>query len=186
MELPLLRVGVYTFTIQAVGQPTRYVTHVIFIYKLWLSIQVLSILGHHDPSSGKPLGHISRSCIEEHNSYGLSINRSQKVEQVFTKRHKTCSMAWQIKEFLLSYYKKLQSGSNCIIVFWHWHTISGKLATGLCFFVWTIWRLRVIWCNHFFFIPPQTLKSTVDQSIPVKAWKTASSWIRMEGLMSGA
>ena len=32
---------------------------------------------------------------------------------------------------------------------------------------------------------PSRWKSTVDQSIPVKAWNTASSWIRSEGLISG-
>ena len=154
----------FTLTIQAVGQPTRYVTDII--YFIWL-IQILVIhpsyvyiFGHHDPSSGKPLGHFQVLVSRNTNHHGLCINRSQKVEQVFTisKHHKTCSMAWQIKEFLLSYYKKLQNGSNWVIVFQHWHTIAGKLAAGLRCFVWTAWQLRIILCNHFFFIPPQTLE----------------------------
>ena len=125
----------------------RYHLFYIWLLQSWLSIQVMYIFfGHYDPSSGKPLGYLQVLVYRNTNHHGLCINRSQKVEQVFTisKHHSTCSMAWQIKEFLLSYYKKLQNGSNWEIVFKHWHTIDGKLAAGLRCFIWTVWRLRII------------------------------------------
>ena len=158
MELSKLRIGVYTFTIQAVGQPMRYVADVIF-YILWLSIQVLSIFGHHDPSSGKPPGHFQVLLSRNTKYNGLCINRSQKWNK-FSKYQATqaCSMAWEIKVFLLSYYKELQNGPNWIIVFKQWQTVAGKPVAGLRCFIGMAWRLRVILSSRILFIPPQTLE----------------------------
>ena len=156
----MLRVGVYTFTIQAVGQPTRYVADIIFYTNFDYPSKYCIFVEHHNPSSGKPLGYFQVLVSRNTTHHGLCINRSQKVEQVVTlsNHHKTCSMAWPIKEFLLSYYMKLPNGSNWIVVFKHLHKIAGKPAAGLRRFVWTVSRLRVIWCDHFFFIPSQTLE----------------------------
>ena len=110
----------------------RYHLFYLVNTNLGYSSKLCIYFGHHDPSSGKPLGHFQVLVSRNTNHHGLCINISQNVEQVFTisKHHKTCSMAWQVKEFLLSYYKKLQNGSNWIIVSKQWHTIAGKPAAG--------------------------------------------------------
>ena len=42
----MLRIGVYTFTIQEVGQPTRYVAHIIFYTKtLIIHLSSVYLLG---------------------------------------------------------------------------------------------------------------------------------------------
>ena len=52
----MLRIGVFTFTIQAVGQPTRYVANVIFNtnfdypskYCIFLDIMTRPVVNHQD------------------------------------------------------------------------------------------------------------------------------------------
>ena len=60
-------------------------------YKLWLSIQVVYGFGHHDPSSGKPLGHFQVLICRNTNHNGLCINRSPKWNK-FSKYQATQNM----------------------------------------------------------------------------------------------
>ena len=112
--------------------------------------------GYHDPSSGKPLGRFQVLICKNTKYNGLCINISQKWNK-FSKYQATqaCSMAWQIKVFLLSYYKELQNSPNWIIVFKQWQTVANKPVAGLGCFIGTAWWLRVILCTHILFIPPR-------------------------------
>ena len=115
--------------------------------------------GHHDPSSGKTLGHFQVLICRNKNHNGLCINRSQRLN-TFSRYQETqaCSMAWQTKVILLSYYKAFQNVPNWVIVFKQWQIVFHKPVTGLRCFIGTTWRLRVILSSRILFIPPQMLE----------------------------
>ena len=183
----MLRIGVFTFTIQAVGQPTRYVTDIIYFYlfniKLGYPSKLCIYFGHHDPSSGKPLGHFQVLICRNTKYNGLCIKRSQTWNK-FSKYQATqaCSMAWQINKVSAILLHEALKRLNSAIVFHSSHinrrpdqdsssrwfdgcgSVGARTSSSL----------------------PSRWKSAVDQSILVKAWNMTSSWIRSEGLISGA
>ena len=55
MRLSTLQIGINTFAVYTVGQPLGYVAHIIFYKNFDYSSKFCILVGHHDPSSGKPL-----------------------------------------------------------------------------------------------------------------------------------
>ena len=72
------------FVITTVGKPNeiyhRYHLFYIYILQPWFGIQVIYMFGHHDPSSGEPLGNFQFFCRNKLNKaiVDYAYNRPQK------------------------------------------------------------------------------------------------------------
>ena len=63
--------------------------------------------GHHDPSSGKPLGHFQVLICRNINHNGLCINRSHRQDKFSVLSNTNMLDGMADKVFMLSYYKVL-------------------------------------------------------------------------------
>ena len=100
----ILQIGVITLILTTVGQPTRYITGIIYLISGYYN------LGYHDPSSGKPLGHFRvLICRSKSNKAAMdyAYNRSHGHGELSVSSKINMLDGITDKVFMLSYYKVL-------------------------------------------------------------------------------